>query len=361
MSVSRTDQRPISKLTSLADVEPSHDNNFHLIRMLAASGVLLSHGFLVTRGDISYEPLWDTLGVTLGHVGVLIFFSISGFFIARSYDRSRDLWQFVWARCLRLFPALAVVLLLTIVIGGLWISTADAEQYWSVTPTYFWRNLTMMRPVLELPGVFENLPVERRINGSLWTLFYEVICYFGVAFAGLTGLLWQRRNGTLVATGVALTFVAIQVLSPPLHTVILNLAVLGLPFVVGVLFYLLRDFISLNLLAASVLLGVTAPLAHTVWFEPAFAVAIAYAVFCLGYVKCAFLAWYNRVGDFSYGIYIYAFPVQQIGVKLGYSEPWSNIAFALPVTFGCALLSWYFVEAPMLKFKSLSLKKRQRG
>lgn len=346
-------------MTYLADVEPSRDNNFHLIRMLAAGAVLLSHGFLVTRGSIEHEPLWETLGMTLGHVGVLIFFSISGFFIARSYDRSRDLGHFVRARCLRLFPALCAVLLLTIAVGGLWLSTADPRQYWSAVPAYFWRNLTMARPMLELPGVFETLPLGPRINGSLWTLFYEVLCYIGVALAGVIGLLANRRLGVAGFTAAALACVAVQVLSLPLHPVLQNLAVLGLPFVTGVLFYLLRTSIRLSPALALVLTGAAVLMVETAWFEPVFAAAIAYAVFCLGYAKCDRLSWYNRTGDFSYGTYIYAFPVQQLGVQLGYSDPWSNIAFAAPATLACALLSWYLIEAPALKLKTGSPKRPQ--
>lgn len=106
----------------------SRANNFNLIRMLAASCVLVSHSFPISLGPGGQEPMVRELGMSLGSVSVQIFFAVSGYFIAQSYTRSRTAWDFVKARLLRLFPGLAVVLLLTIVAGA-FFTDASAGTY----------------------------------------------------------------------------------------------------------------------------------------------------------------------------------------------------------------------------------------
>ena len=105
----------------IADRASGRDNNFNLLRILAALGVLVSHAYPISLGAGTPEPLSALLGdVTLGTVSVMIFFSISGFFITRSFAGRTSLARFMQARCLRLFPALIVVLIVTVLVCGLW-------------------------------------------------------------------------------------------------------------------------------------------------------------------------------------------------------------------------------------------------
>src|SRR5690606_17754997 len=102
------------KFITLADIGRGRDNNLNLIRMIAATGVLISHAWPVTTGDVKDQPLASLLGgIDLGMICVYIFFAISGYLIAQSYDRDPKLTHFWTARVLRIFPALLVVLLLT--------------------------------------------------------------------------------------------------------------------------------------------------------------------------------------------------------------------------------------------------------
>ena len=138
---------------SFGDRAAGRDNNFNLIRMIAASGVLVSHAWPITYGGGVVEPLESELhGITLGTVCVYIFFAISGFFITKSFDRSVGIGRFLLARALRLFPALIVVLCLT-VLAGLWLTTAPVDVYLAAVPDYLLRNLTLFRLQYVLPGV----------------------------------------------------------------------------------------------------------------------------------------------------------------------------------------------------------------
>jgi peptidoglycan/LPS O-acetylase OafA/YrhL len=334
----------------IADRASGWDNNFNLLRILAAVGVLISHAYPISLGVGVAEPLSGFLGgVTLGTVSVMIFFSISGFFITRSFAGRRCLASFVRARALRLFPALIAVLAVTVLVSGLWLTTAPAGEFWAAVPNYIWRNATLFAPVYDLPGEFGANPYGPAINGSLWTLNYEVLCYFGVVLAGLAGLL-NRPWAFAVALACFAAAYGIDKVHP-LHPRIDNLLTLGLPFVIGMAFWVWRKVIPLSPLVALVLLAAVYLTRQTSITEPVLAVAIAYAVFVIGYANIPILARYNRMGDYSYGTYVYAFPLQQMLAAAGIVLPLANMLLALPLTLLCAVLSWHLVEAPTMRLK----------
>lgn len=151
----------------IGDRNEGYNNNFNLLRMLAATGVLVSHAYPISLGADAVEPLASLLkGKTLGGLCVMIFFVISGFFIARSFARMSSLGSFLRARALRLFPALVVVLAVTVLAAAV-LTTANATVYWVAVPEYYLRNVTLFFLKYELPGVFETNPYGGAINGSL--------------------------------------------------------------------------------------------------------------------------------------------------------------------------------------------------
>ena len=330
------------------DRAAGRENNFNLIRMCAASGVLVSHAWPISRGPGAVEPLQAQLhGLTLGTVCVYIFFAISGFFITKSFERSASIARFLLARALRLFPALVVVLGLT-VLAGLWLTRAPAATYLAAVPEYLIRNLTLFRLQYALPGVFEANPYGPAINGSLWTLNYEVLCYLGVFLAGIAGLLRAPRGVAVVFVAVVALCLAVPLL--PAHPRLVKLLDLGLPFALGAAAYIWRDRLPLGPGPA---LGLAALAALAWWgpsalFRPVFVLALSYAVFLAGFARLPALLRYNRLGDYSYGMYIYAFPLQQLAAHWGMLSPGLNIALALALTLPCAVLSWHLIEKPAL-------------
>ena len=332
----------------LGEVSSGRDNNYNLIRMVAASSVLFSHSWPISLGPETVEPLKKWTGFSLGTIAVFVFFAVSGFFITKSFDRRDSIWSFMIARILRIYPALFLVLILTVLIIGTAFTNMPVTDYFlkGETATYVPFNLSLIKMQYALPGVFASNPYGPAINGSLWTLFYEVLCYFGVVALGLCGFLAKRRFWIFLTAFAMLQAVA---LVAPLGTMLTHIAHLSLPFAMGSAFYVYRDRVPLGGVYA-VGLGLAAFISRGSIFQaPMFILAVSYACFWLGHVRWAGRNAYNRLGDYSYGMYIYAFPVQQMVVALAPgTSPLSLAATSFPLTLLLAILSWHLVERPAL-------------
>ena len=338
----------------LGDKTAGRDNNLNLIRAIAASAVLVSHAFPIALGPGATQPMEQLFGHTLGTISVFAFFSISGFLIASSFERSSSKTSFLTARFLRLYPALICSLLLVAFLIAPLVSSLSASDFLgSSAPWLFMvKNTLLASPMFVLPSVFETNPYTA-IEGSIWTLFYEVLCYMGVFVAGVAGVL---RNRLLASVALLIYFalwLGIEASGLQLHPKLHSLLNLSLPFVVGTLFYLWQDRLPLHL-AGFAALGALTWLAHGSFaYTVLFCVTLAYGVFWLAYIPGGFLKAYNRLGDYSYGIYIYAFPLQGLAVYLfGPQTPWQNMLYAYPATLMLSVLSWHLIEDPALRMKS---------
>ena len=336
----------------LGDRLASRDNNLNLIRAVAATAVLVSHAYPISLGEKAHEPLQSLTGYTLGTIAVFVFFAASGFLIASSFDRRRALSAFLRARFARLVPGLAVsVLLVALVLGPLVTSLAPLDYLTNRdTATFVLRNITIISPQYELPGVFATNPYPT-VEGSIWTLVYEVACYLAVVAFGLAGLFAHRNTASvLLGLYLAATF-AIVAAGLPLHVKVDNLFTLSQPFAVGMLMYLWRDRLPVSWLVLAGLVVLAAGLRPTPLFAPAFVAAVSYATIVFALRPGGAIRAYNRLGDYSYGIYIYAFPIQGLVVWLwGPLTPMQNMALAFPITLVLSVLSWHLVERPALRW-----------
>lgn len=330
----------------LADRLEGRDNNFNLIRMIAASAVLVSHAYPIALGPQAIQPLKVLTGATLGSHAVVLFFVVSGLLIARSFERSPTFVHWLTARALRLFPGLLVVLLLTVLVMGPLVTTlplavyAADPQTWAYVP----RNLSLAFLQYPLPGVFADNPFGPAINGSLWSLVHEVGCYVGVAVAGVLGLLGRPRLflaavGGLLAARLGVVEAGMAETRPGLFVS------LAFAFSLGMAAWVWRARLPLHWAWAAGVWALALLLHATPVFGEGLTVALAYSTLWLAYVPKGPLLAYNRLGDYSYGVYVYAFPMQQLMAHLFPGQgPLANIALAAPPTLVCAVLSWRLVE-----------------
>lgn len=320
--------------------------------------VLLSHCYPLS-GHSDNEPLaaLSTGGgsTDIATIGVTIFFAISGFLIAQSVTRSRSLVSFAKSRALRLLPALALSTAFCVFVLGP-IASEDAVGTYFTNPRT-WRFLLhtiALDPQGELPGVFLSNVYPAAVNGSLWTIPVEVWCYAALGIAAFVGLLRSRLAFCLVVVAAAICF---RVFESSARVLIPFGAAYTTPYLIGTFFFGAICFLFRAVLPVSLpVAGIVALFAGAAFITSGslygYYGGIGYLTLCLAYNPKLQVRWFLRLGDYSYGIYVFAFPVQQFIVWwLGISNPITLFALAMPATLLLAMISWHLVERRALALK----------
>lgn len=348
------------QLIKLSNFTQGRDNNFNLIRILAALAVLITHGFALAIGTSDAEPFRVRLGMTMGTIAVDIFFITSGFLVTSSLLNRQSAIEFIWARVLRVFPALFVMLFLTVFGLGVFFTSLPIPTYLADSNTYIYlfKCATLITGVAHnLPGVFNSNPYKDEINGSLWTMTYEVGMYTILTVVWVALRLLNRSNSKPFKIAIVATFIGVLVLVNQLYPFIgRHFIRLFFMFFSGAAFYLYKEHVTLSrslfCLFVMALLLSFAINKHV--FFVVYALTIAYILFYVAYVPSGIIRKYIQVGDYSYGIYIYAFPVQQsIAALIPEVSVSSMLVISVSVTFLLAALSWHFLEQRALSLKNL--------
>jgi len=336
------------------------ENNFDFLRLSLAVLVIYSHGYALGLGSELAEPFVRlTHGqVTGGVIAVDTFFVMSGFLITASAERSRNVGSFLRKRVARIYPAFLVAALLTALVV---VPLSGGRFLYSDWPmrisNFVWKSLWLAE--FSYSGVFAGNPYPNVINGSTWSIPYEFWCYVGVAVLLVMGIL--RRRTIVLRLFVVAWIVSILfrvegwilggkqlglIFGPP------QLWARMLPlYLAGVVFYLYRDRIPLRgwIAALSLAAMVVASFFYSGW-TAFFPIAGAYLAFWFAFTPGVRLRHFGRFGDFSYGTYLYAFPVEQLVAKwFGHPvAPSLLFACATPITLALAMASWYGVERHFL-------------
>jgi peptidoglycan/LPS O-acetylase OafA/YrhL len=323
-----------------------HRNNYDALRLLGAVLVLVNHSMELGGGRVL-----GFAGQSISTLGVKIFFCISGYLVATSWMNDPSPIRFLVRRARRILPALALVVILSILVIGPVFTTVPLADYFASPTTFRYLGNIVFYVSYALPGVFATLPIPHAVNGSLWTLPVEITLY---GLVPLYVFAARRHAAAMVAlflAAVALStyfFVQRPALFAVAGTEFWTASTLVPYFVGGALLASLRleRFLDARLgVAGIVLMSFLAPrLGH--WAEVALCVVLPYAAISVGRASWPVLREAGRRGDFSYGCYLWAFPIQQsivqvLGTGIG---GWGNAAIALPLTLGMAMLSYHLVE-----------------
>lgn len=344
------DMRPAPSTLSTKDHD--HPNNFDALRLLAALLVLVSHQF-VFLGRLQPAPTGDSLGA----VAVMIFFVISGYLVAESWYRDPHITRFALRRVLRLWPALMVATV-AIVLACAVITTLPLHDYFSHDTRRFIFGNWQLRTIYDLPGVFVTQPHNpslSSVNGSWWTIPVEAKCYVYLAILGAIGL--RRRWLSVVALGLV---VLMYVKTLPDHSradAFNNISFFYIAFFMTGL--CARQFAdSLRRIRAAMLCvaGAAVCIAAAIVFDqPRLAewAVVAPLTLIVGSLSTPVVRSAGRFGDLSYGIYLYAYIVQQLTVRYWPGTPalGSSLVVAAAITTCVAWCSWHAVEAPALRLK----------
>ncbi len=331
---------------------PHSTEHYGLLRVVAAFLVFAGHQQALTGRA---EPAFLGI-VTWGELAVSIFFSLSGYLVAESWRRDPSPQRYFLRRGLRLIPGLAGVSLFCALVLGPATSSLSLGDYLTDPKTYAYLQNVVFRIRFELPGVFPTNPVPGVVNGSLWTLPMEVACYLLlVLFLRPTARL--HRGWPVWLLAVSLWVVDMQVSSSARWILYSTNWRIGLHFAS---FFFVGAALRLapppryQPVAAALLAAVAwmffsqSPLGY--WSAP---LCVTLIVIGSARVSATPSRWVSRYGDLSYGLYLFAFPVQQAVVASGLfaGSPRRVFTVAWLGTVLCAWLSWHFIEAPALRFK----------
>jgi peptidoglycan/LPS O-acetylase OafA/YrhL len=337
-------QTRMARAATTVNIFEQRHNNFDFIRLSMAVLVIFSHSYPLGLGYETTEPFkLATRGqITGGTIAVDSFFILSGFLIAHSFLHSKSLTAYFGKRIRRIYPAFFVAMIFCAVI------VAPISGATSPYSSYVARMLDFIGNTLRLReftyrGGFEANPYPNAINGSTWSISYEFWCYVGVALLGILGIL-RRRNivQILFWLSIAVSFLFARSGWRPGGKILGE--IFGFPpfwarllpmYLAGVVFYLYRDRIPFRAelaLAAliSLIIASFTPFGWTIIFP----LAGSYLLFWFSYNRDMPLQNFGHFGDFSYGTYLYAFPIQQMIVQyVGHStNPWALFLTSCPLT-----------------------------
>ena len=359
----------------------SHSNSFTFVRLALALAVVFGHTFAI--GGFGADPFywWSGRRLAIHELALQGFFILSGYLLTQSLTLQPSLGRFAVRRCFRILPAYWVALLITAlgVAPALFAAfypgrlsygeSLNLPEYsalgYIAHNAFLWSGQNCILPL------FLGNPIRGVINGSLWSIFYEAICYVALGLAAGMGLL-KRRNVVLVVCVVLYVPTVIQAVFPlpslPAAQAwgrILNVMFhpagpnTALPFAAGVATHFLvngRSVWSARWFCiALAAFAVSLPLGAVRVFCP---LVVPYLLLCLG--EKLPLQKFERIGDFSYGTYIYAYLIQQclaqFGVhRLGFG---AYLALCVALSVAAGAVSWIFIERPAIHLGQRLLLRR---
>ncbi|MGE3193127.1 MAG: acyltransferase family protein [Microbacteriaceae bacterium] len=339
---------------SLTERFQPRNNSLNALRLVLAALVVVSHAWPLT--GVEPEPAFG--GANLGSWAVFGFFAISGFLITRSRLRARRTRDYYRARALRILPAFVVALVVVAFVFAPLSVLVDPGASWNPfsSLTYVLRNLPLYAPIVWQPGIEHTLvnaayPVDW--DGPLWTLFWEALCY--VAIGVLVSVLPRKAvPGVLIGLFVVLTAASLALTLGVVHMndLIGRAIPMILAFIAGALLLLFGDRVRIApvwIIAAVVLLALTivAGLGPSLGTLP-----LALLLLWLGVVLPL-----QKVGsryDISYGVYIYAWPVQQFVTLVAGPDLFIplDLLIVMAITVPLAFLSCILIERPALARKA---------
>jgi len=360
---------------TLKDSLDRENNSIGFLRVVLATLVVIQHAYVLR--PLGKEPIGNIMeGLSLGNFGVYGFFIISGYLITASFIHSKSFTNFLWRRILRIFPAFWACLLVTVLFFApiaYYILNSTLDGYWLGGQTdspfsYLYKNLFLSIHQADINGIItsateQGILAEQSFNGSLWTLIHEFRLYILTGVIGF--FLFKRPKRYWIFYVIFILYTVHHFLdsekSRILYRLYVNNATVLLPiyFFIGSCFYLLRGKIKINTIGIILAILVTAISVYFEFHYYVFPFTYAYILLWLA-VKLPFTDWERKYGDYSYGIYIYSFIIQQIFILKGWIVDMHPLVFSLISLFATlpfAFLSWKLVEKPVLRLKNWNMRK----
>jgi peptidoglycan/LPS O-acetylase OafA/YrhL len=334
-------------MIKLASLIRRKNNNFDLIRLIAALMVIFAHSFDLYKTNGYTDPIKKIFNESAGTLAVYIFFFLSGIFITGSFENKKNHLSFILMRAFRIWPALIVCTVLTVFFIGPSLTTFSVKGYLLHVGTwkFFLSNILLYNPASHiLPGLFLYNHLAGAVNGSLWTLPVEVKCYFLIFILGIIGAFRYKRSLMIV-----FLILLVATVSKYNNYIGFFSANVVLFFIAGSVAYLYKGFILLNYKVCFLLISLCLISFNTTFFHPLFYLTLIYGVLIIG--GSGIFKSIKLPGDYSYGAYIYGFIVQQVISNLFPSlNSYSSLIIVFPVVAILSVLSWHIIEKQAIEY-----------
>jgi peptidoglycan/LPS O-acetylase OafA/YrhL len=328
---------------------------FDYLRIILASAVVGWHTIVIAYGFDAQQSVWHGPFRPLPALILPMFFALSGFLVAGSLQRAATLWEFLFLRFIRIFPALVVEVSLSALVLGVAFTTLPLNQYFSSPEfgSYFFNVIGYIH--YTLPGVFNSNPLSGIVNGQLWTVPFELECYILLSLLAVV----SRKNLKYVLIVAALLIQAAYagraLFGPPVIETSIPGRILVLTFLFGVTIFYWRDRIKWSGMLAALCAIVAISLLLIDRGSYFIGAPTAYLTIYLGLTNPKKLS-IVTTGDYSYGIFLYGFPIQQAVAAL-WPSTWTwyaNLLISLPIIALFSAASWHGVEKHALKLRKLA-------
>lgn len=337
------------------------NNRFDFVRLIAAWLVLYSHSYVLSASKeielISKYLKFDTAG----GLAVGVFFSISGYLVFKSLENSNSLKIFIIKRALRIYPALILSVLFSVFVVGIICTELSIQEYLTNRKTLsYLKTITGFNIKYELPGVFENFP-EKSVNGSLWSIAIELRCYLVLGIISL--LPFSMKLKLWISVTILSSLLLFRPIEAPSDLSIKFLGLsydfnkFGLMFTLGCLiasyekhknFHYIK---IIGLISASILI-IISNLEISKFTLIAYNYLIPFIFIWIGLYFTLLPKIPDKIGDISYGLYLFSFPIQQLLIYLELSSNLVNfILLSTILSVFLSAISWQFVEKPFLNLK----------
>ncbi|QOZ15103.1 acyltransferase [Bradyrhizobium sp. CCBAU 21365] len=344
-----------TSMPSLADqlaLSRNRPAGFDYMRIALAASIIGLHSTNVTLGLGRALEIQSTLRIGVAMI-LALFFALSGFLVTASLLRCKSLISFLGLRVLRIGPALAVETTLSAIIIGSVFTELPLAQY-VADPKFHAYFLNIVGDIhYELPGVFLHNPLPDLVNAQLWTVPYELWCYVILALLAVLTICFNRVAflGVMVIAQIGL--IGYDIYRWDEVPIQLRPHLLVFCFLAGVGFYLWRDKVPFNRTVCLLALVLCAAGMATGRGDALAPVPAAYVACYLGLMNPP-RSWIVSSGDYSYGLYLYGFVIQQCVAAFGppVQHWYLNLLISLPLAFGVAVASWHLVEKRALRLRA---------
>ncbi|MEP6467049.1 MAG: acyltransferase [Parafilimonas sp.] len=346
-------------------IENEKFNNFKFMRLLAACMVIFYHSYAFTNEKNDPLKVITNGAISFSYLGLAIFFFLSGLLVTQSFYHSSSWRNFLWKRFLRLYPAAWLAILTCMFILGPLVTVFPFVKYF--TNDLFFQyasSLSLVRVTYLLPGVFLHSPVDPSVNSPLWSISLELKLYLGLLIFAI--LRFPFKKTILVFLIIAAVFIEHFFYNATENAVknfyngfVLYPYVAYAPyFLIGVLYFIYHNKIVSNLFIALGALIITCISIKLNLFFLTRLIVIPILVLYASSLKPTLIKKITPKPDLSYGLYVFAYPVQQVISQITGTTniaAWKMTLLCIICTLPFAFFSWYLVEK-----KALSFKRRMR-